>query len=294
MIYLIHDQAEGLRRKLEEASNKPIQAKTISFVSGKGGVGKTNISVNFSLELCKQGKKVLLIDLDIGMGNVEILLGLQAKRTIVNLLQDQLPIYDIMELGPNDLMFIAGGAGLTDIFSVDQDKMNYFLAQYNNVLASFDYIIFDMGAGATQSSIDFVLASDECIVITTPEPTSITDAYSMIKYIASYNRTLPIQLVLNRSDNLKKGKTTVNRFQKLIEQFLEIDVKVLGILPEDKTVTASVIQQTPFSISNDKSSIAKSIKQLVDSYLNRKVETSIKESSTFVERLKGLLTIKGR
>ncbi|MFS0672454.1 MinD/ParA family protein [Ornithinibacillus sp. 179-J 7C1 HS] len=292
---MIHDQAESLRRKLEEASNTTIeQAKTISFVSGKGGVGKSNIAVNFSLELCKQGKKVLLVDLDIGMGNVEILLGLQAKRTIVNLMQEQLPIYDIMELGPNNLMFIAGGTGLSDIFSVDKQITNYFLDQYKKVLQTFDFIIFDMGAGATQASIDFVLASDECIVVTTPEPTSITDAYSMIKYIAKHNKKLPMYVILNRSDNIKKGLTTVKRFQKLIEQFLQIDVQFLGVIPEDRAVSAAVIKQAPFTIENGNSRVAQSIKQLSENYLNRQVGTIIKESSTFVERLKGLLTNKGR
>ncbi|WP_053075063.1 MinD/ParA family protein [Ornithinibacillus californiensis] len=290
---MIHDQAESLRKKIE-ISNNTKHAKTISFVSGKGGVGKSNIAVNFSLELCKQGHKVLLVDLDIGMGNVEILLGLQANKTIVDLLQDQLPIYDIMELGPHNLKFIAGGSGLSNIFSVDKRKMNYFFEEYNRVVQTFDYIIFDMGAGATQSSIDFVLASDECVVITTPEPTSITDAYSMIKYIIGFNKEMPIYVVLNRADNIKKGLMTVNRFQRLVEQFLSIDIKFLGILPEDRAVSSAVIKQAPFALENEKSAIARAIRQLADNYMNRQIVINVKESSTFVDRLKGLLNNKGR
>ncbi|WP_052345777.1 MinD/ParA family protein [Paucisalibacillus sp. EB02] len=290
---MIHDQAESLRRKIE-TTNSIKQAKTISFVSGKGGVGKSNIAVNFSLELCKQGHKVLLIDLDIGMGNVDILLGMQAKKTIVDMLEAELPIYDIMELGPNNLHYIAGGSGLSTMFSINQQKMNYFLLQYDEVVQMYDYIIFDMGAGATHSSIDFVLASDECIVVTTPEPTSITDAYSMIKFIVGFKKTMPIYIVLNRSDNVKKGLMTVNRFQKLLAQFLGIDMKFLGILPEDKAVTSAVIRQAPFAIENNKSNIAKSIKQLTENYRDRQVSINVKESSTFVERLKGLLGNRGR
>jgi flagellar biosynthesis protein FlhG len=290
---MIYDQAESLRRKIETTKHE-LHAKTISFVSGKGGVGKSSIAVNFSIELSSQGKKVLLVDLDIGMGNVEILLGLQANKTIVNMLEDQIPIYDIMEIGPNNLHYIAGGSGLTNLFSIDQLKMDYFLAQYEKVVQMFDYIIFDMGAGATQSSIDFVLASDECIVVTTPEPTSITDAYSMIKYITGFNKEMPIYVVLNRSDNIKKGLMTVNRFQKLISQFLGIEMKFLGILPEDKAVSSAVIRQAPFVIDNSKSAISKSIKQLTDNYQNRLGGNTVKESSTFVERLKGLLSNKGR
>ncbi|WP_010093402.1 MinD/ParA family protein [Ornithinibacillus scapharcae] len=290
---MTHDQAESLRRKIETSKN-PKHAKTISFVSGKGGVGKSNIAVNFSLELSNQGKKVLLIDLDIGMGNVEILLGLQAKKTIVNMLQDFLPIYDIMEVGPNNLNYIAGGSGLTSLFSLDENKMNYFLEQYQSIVQSFDYIIFDMGAGATQASIEFVLASDECIVITTPEPTSITDAYSMIKHIISYKESMPIYLVLNRADNPKNGERTVARFQNVILQFLGVELKLLGILPEDKAVTAAVIEQAPFVIANNRSQIAKSIKRLVTHYTRQQEGVQANEASTFVDRLKNLLIHKGR
>lgn len=288
-----HDQAESLRRKIETSKN-PKQAKTIAFVSGKGGVGKSNIAVNFSLELSSQGKKVLLVDLDIGMGNVEILLGLQAKKTVVNMLQDFLPIYDIMEVGPNNLNYIAGGSGLTSLFSLDENKMNYFLEQYQSIVQTFDYIVFDMGAGASQTSIEFVLASDECIVITTPEPTSITDAYSMIKHIISYKETMPIYLVLNRADTPKSGERTIARFQKVISQFLGVDLKLLGILPEDKAVTSAVIEQAPFILANSRSQIARSIKRLVTDYRRQLEGVQSNEATTFVDRLKSLLINKGR
>ncbi|WP_047981254.1 MinD/ParA family protein [Ornithinibacillus contaminans] len=285
---MVHDQADSLRRQLE-ISKHPREAKTISFVSGKGGVGKSNIAVNFSLELCRLGNKVMLIDLDIGMGNVEILLGLHAEKTIVDMLQDNLPIYDIMEVGPNNLSFIAGGSGLANLFSMDEYKMDYFLAQYQSITKEYDYIIFDMGAGATQASIDFVLASDECIVVTTPEPTSITDAYSMIKHIISYNRQVPFYVVLNRADTIKNGLRTVDRFRKVIMQFLDIEIKLLGILPEDKAVSAAVIHQAPFVLGNEKTAITKSIKQLAEKYSNNVVGSTIEANTSFIDRLKDLL-----
>ncbi|GGA62907.1 MinD/ParA family protein [Ornithinibacillus halotolerans] len=288
---MIHDQAAGLRRTLERNQK---QAKAISFVSGKGGVGKSHIAVNFSLELCKQGQKVLLIDLDIGMGNIEILLGLHAKRTIVDMLNDELSVYDIIELGPNKLHYIAGGTGLTSLFSIDERKMNYFLQQFHIVAQEYDYIIFDMGAGASQSSIDFILASDECIVVTTPEPTAITDAYSMIKYIIRYEKTMPIYVVMNRTENIKKGLITINQFKKMISKFLHVEVKFLGVLPEDKAVSSAVIHQSPFSLERNKSPIARSIVQLTENYSNRHEGFNLKDTTTFVERLRGLINNKGR
>ncbi|MEN2766430.1 MinD/ParA family protein [Ornithinibacillus xuwenensis] len=285
---MVYDQADSLRRQLELSKN-PREAKTISFVSGKGGVGKTNIAVNFSLELCNQGKKVLIIDLDIGMGNVEILLGLHAKKTIVDMMHDQLPIYDIMEIGPNNLSYIAGGSGLANLFSMDEYKMNYFLEQYQLIVRMFDYIIFDMGAGATQSSIDFILASDECIVITTPEPTSITDAYSMIKHILSYDRTMQLSIILNRSDTTNNGLRTMERFQNVISKFLDVEIKLLGMLPDDKTVSSAVIHQAPFVLANKKSAVAKSLKQLTANYCSSNTTVHNVESTSFVQRLKNLL-----
>ncbi|WP_244853331.1 MinD/ParA family protein [Ornithinibacillus bavariensis] len=288
MILLIHDQADSLRRQLKMMKT-PKHAKTISFVSGKGGVGKSNIAVNFSLSLCKLGKKVLLIDLDIGMGNVEILLGLQAKKTIVEMLQVNLPITDIMESGPMNLSFIAGGSGLSNIFSMSGEKMDYFLQQYESIVHKFDYIIFDLGAGASQASIDFVLASDECIVITTSEPTSITDAYSMIKHLVASGKNIPIQMVLNRAESIKSGLRTVNRFQTVIERFLGIELKLLGILPEDKTVPSAVMKQAPFVLTNEKAPVAKAMKQLVNNYSQKELEIESVHPTSFVERLKNLL-----
>jgi flagellar biosynthesis protein FlhG len=288
VISLIHDQADSLRKQLKMMKIQK-QAKTISFVSGKGGVGKSNIAVNFSLSLCKKGKKVLLIDLDIGMGNVEILLGLQAKKTIVEMLQDHLPIYDIIEIGPMNLSFIAGGSGLSSIFSMNGEKMDYFLKQYESIIQEYDYIIFDLGAGASQASIDFVLASEECIVITTSEPTSITDAYSMIKHIVTSEKNMPIQIVLNRAESIKSGLRTVNRFQTVIDRFLGIELSLLGILPEDKTVPSAVMKQAPFVLTNEKAPVAKAMKQLVENFVNKELNLKNVQPASFVDRLKNLL-----
>src|SRR5699024_5160337 len=151
-----HDQASNLRRKVLNSgtyTNKASNAKTISIVSGKGGVGKSNIAINFSLELLARNKKVIIFDLDVGMGNIDILLGLQAEQTIVDMIEEQLPIDEIIEEGPNKLAYIAGGSGLTNFFTMDEKKMAYFFEQYERLVATYDYIIFDLGAGATNESI---------------------------------------------------------------------------------------------------------------------------------------------
>src|SRR5690625_1210755 len=142
------DQASKLRQTMRSRrANR--QAKTIAVVSGKGGVGKSNFTLNFALKLIEQKKSVLIIDLDIGMGNIDILLGLQSKHSIVQMYENNLPIHDIIEVGPNSISYIAGGSGLSKLFDLDEVKLNYFLNQFNKISTEYDYIFFDMGAGAT-------------------------------------------------------------------------------------------------------------------------------------------------
>src|SRR5690625_894568 len=249
---MMNDQANDLRHLLK---NKTINraGHTISIVSGKGGVGKSNIAVNFSLELIARKQSVLLVDLDVGMGNIDILLGLTAKKTIVDMINQRLFIEDIIEQGPNNLSYIAAGSGIEKIFSLTNDDANYFLKEYKKIQRLYDYIIFDIGAGVSSDSMFFVLSSDECFVVTTPEPTAITDAYGMIKHLVSLNDSIPIYLIMNRISSLKQGKQSMMRFQKVIKQFLNTHVYALGYLPYDHRVTRSVIDQVPLQITHKRS-----------------------------------------
>src|SRR5690625_1168470 len=141
----MNDQAHSLRLKL--SNKQKHRAKTISIVSGKGGVGKSNFALNFSLELIKNNKKVILFDLDVGMGNINILLGLQPKYTIVEMLNDYIPIHRVIEKGPYHLSYISGGTGLNHFFMMDQKKKDYFYEQYKKKLSEYEYIIFYMCVG---------------------------------------------------------------------------------------------------------------------------------------------------
>ncbi|GAA0435199.1 MAG: MinD/ParA family protein [Bacillota bacterium] len=284
-----HDQADGLRKKLK-AMQDFTQAKTIAVISGKGGVGKSNITINFSLELVRQRNRVLVIDMDIGMGNIDILLGLHVERTIIDMFEEHLSIQEIIQHGPGDLDYIAAGSGLSDIFSIDQHKRNFFFQQYKKLVNYYDFIIFDMGAGITQDSLSIILASDECFVITTPEPTSITDAYSMIKHIVSYDDTLPMQVIMNRSHSEKEGWEALRRFNQVIFQFLQVETKLLGTLPEDRTVTTAVIRQTPYVLLKKNSAVARAMKQLVKNYCSVQPVNQSDTTPSFLGKLKQLLT----
>lgn len=282
------DQAEKLRERLKKPHYEK-KGKTIAIVSGKGGVGKSNFAVNFSLELLHQQKSVLLFDLDVGMGNIDILLGLHAEQTVVDMIEKKLPINDIIEDGPCGLAYISGGTSLADFFTMDQQKRKHFYEQYQLLINVYDYIIFDMGAGVTSDSMFFVLASDECIVITTPEPTSITDAYGMIKHIINNQQNMPIYVVMNRCSTQKIGERSLINFQQVIINFLQIEINKLGILPEDKMVSTAVIRQTPYMLLNEKSPVSKALKVIVRHYINEAEGIKHTPPVSFVQRLTRLL-----
>ncbi|WP_239984581.1 MinD/ParA family protein [Lentibacillus sediminis] len=278
------DQAAELRRRLgKETAVK--QARTIAVVSGKGGVGKSSIVINFSLELIKNGKKVLLIDLDVGMGNIDILLGFYASRSFADLFSGDVSMHDIIERGPEGLAYIAGGKGLGSLFSLDEEKRDYFYAEYRELAKQYDYILFDMGAGASEDSIFFILAADECIVVTTPEPTAITDAYSMVKQVVAKEPKMPFHIIMNRASSFKSGSKATERFQKVVLRFLSADVQRMGIIPDDKAVATAVIRQIPFTIMNSKSPASKTMKQLTRDYLMEETETE-NNASTFLQKLR--------
>lgn len=281
------DQAENLRRKMGVSYRKS-QAKTIAVISGKGGVGKSNFALNFSLELINRDKKVVIVDLDVGMGNINILLGLQPKRTIVDLFNDQLSIFEILEKGPRNLSYIAGGTGLSQFITMGDQQKEFFFEQYRQLVEVYDYIIFDMGAGVTEESLYFILAADECITITTGEPTSITDAYSMIKQVVINGGEMPIHVILNRARSRNEW-SGLKQFQQVVQQFLQIRVHPLGIIPEDKNVTEAVIRQIPYILLNKKAPSAKSLRQLTDNYLINSDEIQLTYQPAFLDRFKNLL-----
>lgn len=283
------DQAEHLRKKF---SNDIKDTKTIAIISGKGGVGKSNTALNFSIELSKRGKKVLLFDLDVGMGNIDILLGKDSKYSIVHLFNEYRSIHDMIELGPKGLSYISGGTSLDHLLDLDEDKLNHFFEQYEYLVGKYDYIIFDLGASASYSIISFSLAADECFVITTPEPTSITDAYSMIKHIVNKQHDKEISVLMNRCNSTKEGRQTLRRFTEVIERFLDKKVRSLGMLPFDRTVTTAVMRQTPYVLLDKNAPVSKAMAEIVSNYLEQTNEINVLKRESFVHKLKRLITVR--
>lgn len=284
----MRDQAEKLRIMVQRKKmNTQTEAKTIAVVSGKGGVGKSNISINTAYILKKKGFKVLLFDLDIGMGNVNLILGTPSPNTLADYLQTNISIHEIIYKTKEGLFYISAGNGLNKTIELNENLLQRLLDGMEKLLFDFDYIIFDMAAGANTYTLKLLLAVDEIFVVSTPEPTAMTDAYSMMKYITLQDSPGTIYIICNRAENKKQGLETLERLKLTAKKFLNRDVITLGILPEDPHVRKAVIQQTAFTVHYPRSSISQSMEKLIDLYLtgNPNNEKQFK-SRTFVKKLR--------
>jgi flagellar biosynthesis protein FlhG len=283
------DQAEKLRNRLKQ--NLLIkEAKTLAVVSGKGGVGKSNFSLNFSISLARKGHRVLLFDLDIGMGNIEILMGRSSRLSIADFFSGNATLEEIISTGPEGIEYISGGSGLSQLIRMDRKTVDFFTSSLGEVLKKYDYLIFDMGAGLSEETLSILLSVNEVFVITTTEPTSLMDAYGTMKYIHLADAALPFYLVVNRAGSVKEGNETLSRLQDVLAKFLGRSAEKLGMLPDDKNVHEAVKRQIPFILFNERSQAAKAMASIVEKYLNKMDYNAEKrDNRSFTARLKQFL-----
>ncbi|MBM6998348.1 MinD/ParA family protein [Paenibacillus sp. DXFW5] len=268
------DQAQALRQLVSshvgpaESKVRKGSARILTVSSGKGGVGKSNFTLNFALALKSLGRKVLLFDADIGMANIDVLMGVRPRYNLYHLLKGEKDITEIVELGSHALPFIAGGSGLADLFSLSEGDLNYFTSQIEMISEEMDFILFDTGAGLSKETLKFITAADECLVVTTPEPTSITDAYALIKVVHGMEADVPFRLVINRVSGEHEAKQVADKISLVAGRFLDMDIPTLGYLSDDTHVMQAVKKQVPFSIAFPGCSAARDIQRLALDYLN--------------------------
>ncbi|WAM32120.1 MinD/ParA family protein [Caldicellulosiruptor naganoensis] len=265
----MRDQAQGLRNLVKKANTfeKQIQdlnnsSRVVTITSGKGGVGKTNLTVNLAIALKKLGINVLIIDADLGLSNVEVLLGTSPKYTVKDVLEGKREIMSIVEEGPNGIKFISGGSGIVDLANLDEERLLRLIECAETINKYFDIVLVDTGAGISKNVMEFVMMSDEVIVITTPEPTSITDAYAIIKAIIVRDFDHKIYILVNRVQNSKEAEEIFYRLSGVIKRFLQREVQYIGYIEENVIVSKSVIKQVPFMISYEKSSVSKQVESI--------------------------------
>lgn len=287
------DQASILRRKMQ---NQPQNiCRTLAVVSGKGGVGKSNFTTNFALTLAEVGHKVLIVDMDLGMGNIHILLGKTARNSLTNYLHGECSIQEIIHQDETNLDFIAGGSGMSSLLRWSDLMFERLIFAFNELQKNYDFILFDMGAGATDWSLQFIMSVEDIIVVSTAEPTSITDAYSMMKYIHKKDENKQFFLICNRAFSHDEGISTIERLKTTMQRFLGKEIVGLGVIPEDMHVRKAINQQIPFKKKYPNSMASKAINAIVKRYVNDDINKPLvdRQSNQFLTKLKGLFSRGG-
>ncbi|SHF36920.1 MinD/ParA family protein [Desulforamulus putei] len=221
-------------------------ARVIAVTSGKGGVGKTNLVVNLAVELNRRGYRVAIFDADLGMANAEVLLGIVPQYTLYDYLFKGKSMDEILAASPPGIQIISGGSGFVELANLDYQARKRLGRGLQELDRNFDFVLVDTGAGISKTVLGFVAAAHEVVVVITPEPTSLTDAYGLIKVLSKYNVHNEIMVVVNRAMDEKEAWRTYRSMETTTGQFLQVRLINLGYLPEDSTVVQAVKQQQPF------------------------------------------------
>ncbi len=274
------DQADKLRKiiseinelELEEDQYKNIlthkSSRVITITSGKGGVGKTNFTINIGIVLAEMGYKVVIIDADLGLSNVDVVLGKTAKFNLSDVIKYKKGILDIIEEGPSGIKFISGGSGMQELIKLDKKQLIDLLTELGKLDETADIILIDTGAGLSDNVMSFVHAAKEVIIVTTPEPTAITDAYALIKTISYKDKNKNLKLVVNRAEDIEEAYNVLDKLNLVTERFLGLKLEKLGFILNDSNVTKAVKRQEPFVISYRKCEASKNIHDIAKTLVN--------------------------
>lgn len=257
----MEDQAEKLREIMKNKQFEDDQTessvefekktKIITVASGKGGVGKTNISTNLALAYAKIGKKVIVLDADLGLANVNVVMGMIPKYNLYHVIRKQKTMKEVILDTDYGIQIVAGASGFSKIANLTDEERNSFVSELTE-LSSADIIIIDTSAGVSSNVLSFVEAADEVLIVTTPEPTAITDAYGIIKIISTEidDLDLDLKLIVNRVSSVTEAKKISQRVINIAGQFLNLKVDYLGFVYEDPSVSSSVRKQIPFMVAD--------------------------------------------
>lgn len=269
------DQAQGLRALAKQAhledhlGNSALvtpypAARTIAVTSGKGGVGKTNFTTNLALLLAQARRRVIVVDADLGLANIHVVMGISPTYHLEHVLRGEKTLKEILISTPAGVQIIAGGSGITELANLDHAQRTRFIESLSELDHLADIILVDTGAGLSQNVMGFVLAADEVIVITTPEPTSLADAYATIKVVSRESPGTPLHLVVNMATSEAEATAVYERLSLVAKQFLHIELDYLGYLPQDAAVSRAVRSQQPFTQFSPGSPVARALSQIVD------------------------------
>lgn len=277
------DQAEQLRNIIKASSvvphNRPL-ARVLAVTSGKGGVGKSNTAINLAIQFRKMGQRVIILDADFGLANIEIMFGTMPKYNMCDLIYQGKNIKDIITWGPMEVGFISGGSGIAGLSNISRDQLSYIIQNLSELDSLADIIIVDTGAGIADAVLEFLIASEEVLLVTTPEPTSITDSYSLLKVLSRHpdysSEETQIKVIANRVENVNAGQLLFDKLNAVVGRYLKLPITYLGAVPQDSQLTRAVMQQMPVSLQNPQAKSAMAYERMAARLMNKELNENIK------------------
>lgn len=247
------DQAEQLRNIVKQQNKKQRSARVITVTSGKGGVGKSNVSVNLAIQMSRLGKRAVILDADFGLANIEVMLGMRPQYNLADMMFRGKDVKDIICTGPEDIGFISGGSGLREMTNLNKDQILSLVRTMYELDHYADVVIIDTGAGISDTVIELVASSSEVLLVATPEPTSITDAYALLKTLHRHDGfeagSTSIKMIGNRIQSYEEGKELYLKLNTVVNKFLGMEIEYLGAIPYDECLPRAVMQQQPVSLA---------------------------------------------
>lgn len=275
------DQAENLRSIVKEYQVAPKNvARVITVTSGKGGVGKSNLSVNLAIQLSQIGNRVVILDADFGLANVEVMLGIRPKYNLADMIFRGKTLSEIITMGPENIGFISGGSGIQELSNLTTEQIMYLTNKLTQLDEFADVIIIDTGAGIGNAVMEFITCSSEVLLVATPEPTSITDAYALVKALNRKDgfttEVTSLKFVANRVQSDSEGSDLFRKFNEVIHRFLNLKIEFLGSVIQDTNVSKAVMQQKPISVAYPHSPAAQSYHKLAEVLTNTEIQENKK------------------
>lgn len=276
------DQAEQLRNIIKaeniKKNSRPL-ARIITVTSGKGGVGKSNTAINLAIQFKKMGQRVIILDADFGLANIEIMFGAVPKHNLSDLIYQNKNIKEVITWGPAEVGFISGGSGIAGLSNLSRDYLVYIIQNLAELDAIADVIIIDTGAGISDAVLEFLVASGEIILVTTPEPTSITDSYSLLKALNRHPRFQreysEVKMLANKVGGKEEGQMLFNKLNAVVARYLKLPITYLGAVPEDSQLSKAVMQQTPVSLATPSAKSALAYEEIANKLMNKEFESKI-------------------
>ncbi|MGX8797982.1 MinD/ParA family protein [Fusibacter sp. JL298sf-3] len=285
------DQAQKLRELTElieaHGDDETVvgDAKVVTISSGKGGVGKTNFTVNLAIALAKMGKRVSIIDADLGLANVDVLFGIVPKYNISHAIKGEVDIKECLSKAPHDINILSSGSGIIDMVDMAPVQLEKLIKSFGFLNQISDYILIDTGAGLSKSVLSFIDAASDVILIITPDPTSITDAYALIKNIDKED-DFKIKLIINRVESNEEGEEVFHKLQQAVQKFLSKDVENFGYIYEDENLRKAIRKQVPMLELYPRTLASKCIEHIAYNYDNNcKFKAETGRFKTFLSRL---------